>query len=474
MLPATYTEKETNINVYTRLSHYDPTYTTFLRMLFTQDMNKRFIAIKGAIRKAIVVQDCFGLVGKQFKVTTLKVQDISIPGREAFAFPRNEAKVQAFMDWLQQQEDKSLLETTTIPQLGIAIESGWTNKYIKDSYERGVQRSRRELHKINSAILPLAETGGIVASMSTPFHIDRLGVLYSRVFQELKGITSQMDTQISRVLTQGIADGVHPTQLAELLTKTISGPVGDLGIKDTLGRFIPAQRRARILARTEIIRAYHQANIQEMRNWATEKVVVKAEWETAGFRVCPACLALEGHIFTLDEIQNKIPLHPNCFLDSQIPIYTSKGWKSIGSIQVGDSVLTHQGRFRKVYALLRNKGYKDKTEAVRFSIQGMGQGGVSMTANHPMLVTKEGSQFSRWKTAKDVKQADQIRLLTNHFGEYEFISSPIQKIEHWFLHKNRQLYNISVEEDESYVAKGMIVHNCRCVAIPIESTKGEK
>ena len=68
-----------------------------------------------------------------------------------------------------------------------------------------------------------------------------------------------------------------------------------------------------MLARTEVIRAHHIATIQEYRNWAIEGVIVKAEWMTAGDdRVCPKCEALQGKIFTLDEIELLIPLHPNC------------------------------------------------------------------------------------------------------------------------------------------------------------------
>jgi len=296
----------------TAVSRYDPTRTTHLRNAFVRDLNKRFRALRGIIRRAIIEQDCFGMLDKEFKVVTLAAPDFSLPGRKAFAFPRSEEKVNAFMNWLQGQEAKGILEVGTMQQIGTPIETAWTNKYIKDSYQRGVIRARMEMKGAGYKVPPLSETGGISASMSTPFHMDRVGVLYTRVFQELKGITSQMDTQISRVLSQGIADGKNPRELAKLLTRTISGPVGDLGITDTLGRFIPAERRARTLARTEIIRAHHQGNIQEMKNWAVEGVKVRAEWVTAGYNVCPECAALEGKVFSLDEIQNMIPYHPNC------------------------------------------------------------------------------------------------------------------------------------------------------------------
>jgi len=123
-----------------------------------------------------------------------------------------------------------------------------------------------------------------------------------------------MDTQISRVLAQGMADGDNPRLLARKLIATINGTgMGELAITDTLGRFIPAARRAEMLARTEIIRAHHNATIQEYRNWAVEGVKVKAEFVTAGDdRVCDRCAALEREVFTLDRIEGMIPLHPNC------------------------------------------------------------------------------------------------------------------------------------------------------------------
>lgn len=146
------------------------------------------------------------------------------------------------------------------------------------------------------------------------FHVDRLGLIYTRVFEDLKGITNAMDAQISRVLAQGLADGDGPRLLARKLVATINGTnMGDLGITDTLGRFIPAKRRAEMLARTEVIRAHHLASIQEYRNFGVLDIKVMGEWRTAGDdRVCEKCASLEKRIFTLDEIEPMIPLHPNC------------------------------------------------------------------------------------------------------------------------------------------------------------------
>ncbi|MCR4284540.1 MAG: phage head morphogenesis protein, partial [archaeon] len=71
--------------------------------------------------------------------------------------------------------------------------------------------------------------------------------------------------------------------------------------------------RATTLARTEVIRAHHLANINEYRQYGVELAGVKAEWRTVGDdRVCELCAPNDGKIYALDEIEPLIPLHPNC------------------------------------------------------------------------------------------------------------------------------------------------------------------
>ena len=401
------------------INAYDPTRTTALRNAFVRDMKRRYKELTDVIRQAVDVQDCFGL-----RQGTIRTFQMTPPGAGMFAFPRSADKVVAFMRWLQDQIDRGLLEVGEFQQIGVGVESAWTNKYILDSYKRGVMRSRYELQKAGFNVPSIEATGGIGISFSTPFHIDRLGLLYSRTFTELKGITAQMDQQISRVLAQGIADGDNPHLLARKLVSTINGIGRDkLGLDISYTRispktgeeivvkyFMPAERRAEIIARTEVIRAHHQAMIQEYRNWALEGVYVKGEWKTAGdARVCEKCAELEGHIYTLDEIEPMIPLHPQCFIDQQVPIYTSEGWKPIGKIEIGDLVLTHKKRFRKVYALPRTTG--EKPEVITFKFKGNLK--ISITANHPVLVKEFGKDTLKWKEAGKCINSDQVMLLAN-------------------------------------------------------------
>ena len=286
---------------------YDPTRTLTLRNAFVRDVNRRFGALIKVIREAIVDQDCFGL-----SIQTLA--EVTPPGYQHFAYPRTSEKVEAFMEWLRTQQEKGLLEIKIMPQYGNAIEEAWTNMYVWDSYKRGVIRARVEMKKAGYNVPTIEAAGGIDVVMQGPFHIDRVGVLFTRAFEEMKGITAAMDTQISRILAQGLIDGDGALLLARKLIATIEGTgMGELGITDSLGRFIPARRRAQTMARTEIIRAHHMGNVQSYINWRVMGVTVTAEWSTAGDdRVCLECSSMEGHTFTLQEIQHMIPRHPNC------------------------------------------------------------------------------------------------------------------------------------------------------------------
>lgn len=290
---------------------YDPTRTTSLRNQFARDMNKRFDKLCSVINKAIVDEDCFALYPRSAGFAAMA--DLTTPGKFAFDFPRSGEKVASFMKWLDKQVNAGLLEITEMPQFGSAVEPLWLNKYVQSAYQKGIMRARQELLSAGYEAPGIEEAGGISAIFNQPFHLDRVGLIYSRVYSELKGITASMDSQISRILAQGIADGANPRDLARLLVKTITGPFGDLAITDTVGRFIPAKRRAEVLARTEIIRAHHLATIQEYENWGVAGVSVRAEWMTAGDgRVCEDCASLQGKVYSLEEIRGMIPRHPQC------------------------------------------------------------------------------------------------------------------------------------------------------------------
>lgn len=254
----------------------DPSRTTMLRKQFQRELTKRFRRVRADIVKSLTKQDALGIKGNA----------PANPGE--FAFPTNPQRAEAFKKWLQRRINQEILETTG-PQ-----GTRWTDAYIRASYNRGVSRAEAELAKAGYT------TEAAVASEAfrAPIHAEALQMMYSRAFDELEGITSAMSQQINRELTDGLANGHNPRRIARSLAKRVD----KVGIS-----------RAKTLARTEVIRAHHTANINEYERARVAGVVIQAEFSTAGDgRVCAVCAGLEGKTFTLQEVRGLIPVHPNC------------------------------------------------------------------------------------------------------------------------------------------------------------------
>jgi very-short-patch-repair endonuclease len=66
------------------------------------------------------------------------------------------------------------------------------------------------------------------------------------------------------------------------------------------------------------------------------------------------------------------------------------------------------------------------------------------------------------------------RIVNNHSGSFEFLDMEITKVEQTTLKRNLRLYNFAVQEDESYVVKGFISHNCRCGLAPYVESLDKK
>jgi SPP1 gp7 family putative phage head morphogenesis protein len=107
-------------------------------------------------------------------------------------------------------------------------------------------------------------------------------------------------------------------KIIEILRTGLKEELSVADITRDLSRFIEDKDRAELIARTETIRVVNQGNIKMMEAGGAEK----AKWIAApeDGRLCEECKKLDGQIFTITEIQNKIPLHPRCRCSS-VPVY---------------------------------------------------------------------------------------------------------------------------------------------------------
>ncbi len=101
------------------------------------------------------------------------------------------------------------------------------------------------------------------------------------------------------------------------------------------------------------------------------------------------------------------PLHPMCFIDGQVPIYTSKGWKPIRDVKKGTLVLTHKGRFKKITQLIRTPKQTPEVVKISFHKKMPGRSTMTITANHPVLVN------GKWKAAGKIKRGDDVSFMAS-------------------------------------------------------------
>jgi hypothetical protein len=272
----------------------DPTRTQMLRKAFEGQMKKRFNIIKQAIILNVAKKDIFALDKK--KPITILEEFID----RQFQFTRSDQKINSFMEWLNEMEKKHILTVTERPGIHTGSEP-WTNIYVQSAYQKGISSARQKLRKAGYDV-PRGEgplgRDSIGVAFNQLIHAEAAAMAFTRTFSELRGITSVMDQQISRVLAESLAGGKGAYQTA----RDMVDRVDNIGIN-----------RARMVARTEIVRAHHVATIKEYEQWGVEGVDVVAEWLTAGFGVCPECMGLaKKSPYTLREIFDLIPVHPNC------------------------------------------------------------------------------------------------------------------------------------------------------------------
>jgi len=295
----------------------DPTRTVMLRRRYMRDASRRFRVVKSLIRTTIETNDALGIGDKA--VLAFRTG----PARR-FDFPTSGAKAEAFMDWLDQATDSELLGVIERKGRRVVKHAAWQDVYIRSSYEVGVLSANQKLVRAGLRI-PAQELFGV---FNAPRHAETLGLLFSRNFEELQGITEAMSQAIGRQLVQGMAEGIGPKEMARRLSDQVDG----------IGR-----SRALTLARTEVVRAHSEATLNRFEDFGLTDVEGKAEFLTAqDDLVCPLCEALEGKVFTIKKARGIIPVHPHCRCT----------WLPVIPEGLGQELFGFQ---RRVYAVVSNE-----------------------------------------------------------------------------------------------------------------------
>jgi len=280
----------------------DPTQTIVLRQLFVAQINKRFRALKGAINEKLITEKY--LEGEKIPLVTQA---------KRYKYRYADRKLNGFMEWLESEEAKGILEMVPGRQgTGFAIPVGelgqeipWTDTYIQTAYQKGIANARADLRR-EGAEMPAFEAlpgNEVNIAFNTPFHSGRVGLVYTRSFNGMKGITAQMNTQISHRLARGMAEGRG--------IREIAGQLKDIGINERVDKI--GITRGRLIARTEVVYAHNSATLNEferIEGFTGEKILCR--WFTArDERVRAEHAARHNKVYTRDEAESLIG-EPNC------------------------------------------------------------------------------------------------------------------------------------------------------------------
>lgn len=256
-------------------SKSDPTKTLVIRNRATREIDRRFSKIRRFVRESI-------FVGKL-------VTNVVSPRQ--YEFIRDKDKIAEFNRWLQVEIDKEILG---IANGTIEPKNHWLNVHVGQGYERGAKKTRVLAERGIKSLVVIPD----YHPFANPAHIDRAEFLFTRVFNDMKGLTDTMKSQMNRVLSNGMIQGLNPKTVA----KDMVGRIDSIGIV-----------RAKLIARTEIVEAHNQASILEGNLIAKETGIKEQyKWLTSlDGRERDKHRAWHNKVYTPNDVSNMIG-EPNC------------------------------------------------------------------------------------------------------------------------------------------------------------------
>lgn len=198
--------------------------------------------------------------------------------------------------WLQRNERYKELLTQIETEVSALSQNA--SQGIRYQVQSAVIQGERDAQQLASTALAGETRDATVIATWNRLPVETLNELSanlshgSPVLRLLDSLGPTTVREAKSVLFAGIAGGFNPRKTARQLQKTAGY----------------AAVRARTISRTETLRAYRQATVESYR--ANEDVVTGWKWlATLSVRTCPACLALHGKEFPLEE---DFGSHPNC------------------------------------------------------------------------------------------------------------------------------------------------------------------
>ena len=226
------------------------------------------------------------------------------------------ARYQQIDNFIERLLYRNLLESITGER-----QSRWFyQSYLEFGYNRGLADAVQSIKNqvppeiVEPEIVQLVR--GLDPEAISLQQTQALGLIYARVFNNMKGLTDEMKVNLSETLTRGMADGLGVREISADIKKRVG--VG----------FSRAQR----IARTEILQSYRtaqRARTREINNnvFDDSPYVFRQLWFSALADTSrPNHVAKHGRIYTQQEVErfySEPGFAPNC-LCSQSPVLVER------------------------------------------------------------------------------------------------------------------------------------------------------
>ena len=134
-------------------------------------------------------------------------------------------------------------------------------------------------------------------------------------------------------------------------------------------------------------------------------------------KTMPDVFVIAGNVTTLDAVNDlviwgadsiKVGIGPGCFTTDSL-VLTDKGYKSLQEINIGDNVLTHRNRFKKV---LNNESYTGEQDLIKINnLPACSQTHefyVIDKTNKELVCESNVEEYAYWVKAKDLDKTKHL------------------------------------------------------------------
>lgn len=167
-----------------------------------------------------------------------RIEFVPVNNARAYEFRTLPGVLAAWLQAAEQQVDAIMLE-------GGVTNIWFAAQFVEQAYQTGAARNRANL-AAQSVVYKAARPDLKSLLLSEPYQ-RRLALLYSREFEEMKGLGATVKKDMAQILTAGMANGQGPIEIARQMT-------AQLDIE---------KRRAERIARTEINNAHTNARMDQ-------------------------------------------------------------------------------------------------------------------------------------------------------------------------------------------------------------------